>query len=473
MRRLSIAIAALCACGIMSIWQEPAVAAAGIADLAASIDGPLSSSTDQVLTYTLNIHNAGPDAALAVDMTSWFQTGANPAFQNITSASGSCSAVKQTEGTSATCLFASIAPGASVSATLSVTVTGQNLAIVGFVASTASNDPNRTNDTASLVVNRSSSGSGQATVIPRAQVATKNLPVGYPGEQYRVRLEITGGSPPYTTLLDPRGTYAPGLSLTPDGWILGAPTATGSYTLAVTVSDVNDARRSPVRFTTATLSLVVLERPPLEVIRRLPRLVTGLSLDVPLVSGGTPPYGIRAARGSLPPGWRLDASARLSGVAEVSGPYRVPLTIMDARGRTASGTLSGVVYAQPGFATRPNPLVTRGTTNPLVTPRTLGRTVCSKGWLATQTVGLTAPMQRSVLLRYGLPPSTRAYVFSTLLPVELGGSANELQNIWPQLRSSAGRTKKLAAALNARLCAGAATLAAVRREFRDSLSHAR
>jgi hypothetical protein len=309
----------------------------------------------------------------------------------------------------------------------------------------------------------------RATILPRVQVATTQLPVGYPGEPYRVRLELIGGVPPFTTLLDPSRTNAPGFTLTTDGWVLGTPTAPGAYTLVVNVSDANDARRSPVRFSTSTLALVVSERPPLVVAARLPPLVAGRPLDLTLVSGGTPPYGIRAAQGSLPRGWRLVVGPRLSGVAELSGPYRVSLSATDALGRVSRAVISGIVRAIPGFDTRPNPLATPGRLNPLVTAHTLERTICSNDWLSAQTVELTLAEQRAVLRRYGLPPDARGYVLSHLVPAALGGEPHDLGNRWPQLRSRAGRMEQLEARLNARLCRGATTLATARREFRAAV----
>lgn len=67
-------------------------------------------------------------------------------------------------------------------------------------------------------------------------VATQSLAAGTAGETYNSTLNAQGGVPPYTWSASP-GSLPPGLSLSSDGTITGTPTAAGSYSASVTVTD--------------------------------------------------------------------------------------------------------------------------------------------------------------------------------------------------------------------------------------------
>ncbi|MDI6894839.1 MAG: putative Ig domain-containing protein [Bacillota bacterium] len=83
----------------------------------------------------------------------------------------------------------------------------------------------------------SSASTAQAAVstVPPSITAT-SLPAGGVGGLYKASLSVTGGTPPYNWSLA-RGRLPPGLILSGDGTISGAPTAAGTYNFTVQVQD--------------------------------------------------------------------------------------------------------------------------------------------------------------------------------------------------------------------------------------------
>jgi hypothetical protein len=70
------------------------------------------------------------------------------------------------------------------------------------------------------------------------QVTTSSLPTGTVGSRYVADLAASGGNPPYAwSLLADSGSLPPGLKLKKSGAITGKPTAAGTYTFTVVVTD--------------------------------------------------------------------------------------------------------------------------------------------------------------------------------------------------------------------------------------------
>lgn len=84
-------------------------------------------------------------------------------------------------------------------------------------------------------------------------IVTTTLPSGGLTIPYSADLEATGGLAPYSWTLDTGSALPPGLSLAGDGAISGTPTATGSFTFSVTVTDAS----SPARTDTAAYGIDV------------------------------------------------------------------------------------------------------------------------------------------------------------------------------------------------------------------------
>jgi RHS repeat-associated protein len=81
--------------------------------------------------------------------------------------------------------------------------------------------------------------------IEPVQIATSALPAGVRGSSYTATLGATGGVTPYTWSLA-AGQLPPGITLSPEGSLSGAPTSSGSYSVEIRVADTNgrEARRS-------------------------------------------------------------------------------------------------------------------------------------------------------------------------------------------------------------------------------------
>ncbi|HEY1856844.1 hypothetical protein [Acidocella sp.] len=84
----------------------------------------------------------------------------------------------------------------------------------------------------------------------------------------------------------------------------------------------------------------------------------------------------------------------------------------------------------------PDPALTPGAINPQITQANIDRTICVRGW--TRTVrppkAYTEDVkhhQIDVSYRY-FDKRLRAYEEDHLIPLELGGSPTNLQNLWPE-----------------------------------------
>ena len=118
------------------------------------------------LTYTITVHNAGPDPAINVLLSDTVPAGTT--FQSLTS-NAAC-ATPAVNGTgSIDCALGTLANGATVTFALVVRVTQAS----GSVSNTASiktltPDPNSANDSATSTVNITQSGAISGTVVQGA-----------------------------------------------------------------------------------------------------------------------------------------------------------------------------------------------------------------------------------------------------------------------------------------------------------------
>jgi hypothetical protein len=119
-----------------------------------------------------------------------------------------------------------------------------------------------------------------------------------------------------------------------------------------------------------------------------------------------------------------------------------------------------------GLYELPDPRCTPGALNPAVTEATISGTICRSGW--TRTVrppeGVTEPEKLADMDAYGDRGASR-YEYDHLVPLELGGAANDPRNLWPepdyQTRHGfyLNPKDKLERALNRMVCDGSMSLA--------------
>jgi hypothetical protein len=186
------------------------------------------------------------------------------------------------------------------------------------------------------------------TIVQRAggitNISPSTLPAGTVNQDYSQTLTATGGTTPYTWSVSV-GTPPAGLSLSPLGVLSGRPTAAGTSTFTVRVTDNLQQARTQVY----TLTI----NPPVLAITTasLPNGSVGTAYPSTTfaASGGTPPYRQWAVTsGTLPPGLALNNSTGvLTGTPTASGSSTFTVTVADSANGVASRQYT-IQIAVPG-----------------------------------------------------------------------------------------------------------------------------
>ena len=162
---------------------------------------------------------------------------------------------------------------------------------------------------------------------PQLAITSSTLPSGSIGAPYSISLQATGGTPTYTwgTM---SGQLPTGLSLTPStGVISGTPTASGTFSFTVAVTDSanpTQAISTPESITVGSSQLAITSS-------MLISGTAGTAYSVPLqASGGTLPYTWSIKSGTLPAGLTLAAtSGVVSGTPTASGASQFIAVVTD------------------------------------------------------------------------------------------------------------------------------------------------
>ncbi|MGA7920691.1 MAG: putative Ig domain-containing protein [Candidatus Acidiferrales bacterium] len=174
-------------------------------------------------------------------------------------------------------------------------------------------------------------------VEPPPMITTTSLPTATLNQAYTGPVTATGGIPPLSWKIA-SGTLPAGLSLaasTSDTVnITGTPTAGGTSTITIAVTDSTGASSTSGPLTIVVSSLGFTTTSP------LPPATTGIAYsDTFAATGGTPPYTFSVATGSsLPTGFTLDPS---SGTLSNSNPttqgtFMFGITVTDSATPTAA-----------------------------------------------------------------------------------------------------------------------------------------
>ena len=166
-------------------------------------------------------------------------------------------------------------------------------------------------------------------------ITTTSVPNGFISQPYVQLLLEQGSSGPLTWSLA-SGTLPSGITLSSTGILSGAPTAVGSFTFTVQVTDgINTATASftinvsltPLAFTSNTMPAAGAARP--------------YSQPLP-ITGGTLPYNTTVTRGALPPGLALSSNGILSGTPSSAGSFTFTVSVNDSSTpvQTATQTLT-------------------------------------------------------------------------------------------------------------------------------------
>jgi len=186
-----------------------------------------------------------------------------------------------------------------------------------------------------------SSGSFSLQVTSAGVTIATSLPAATVGQSYSQTL-VTGGTPPYTLTIT-SGALPAGLSFNgTTGVLSGTPTASGSSTVVLQVTDSNK------HSATATLTLTV-SGAPLQITSPTGPLFNGTA-GTPYTpttfsaQGGTPPYTWSILSGS-PDGLTMSAAGVLSGTPQTAGSFSFVVQVADSGGQTATETVSLTVNA--------------------------------------------------------------------------------------------------------------------------------
>lgn len=182
-----------------------------------------------------------------------------------------------------------------------------------------------------------SSSSYTVTIAPPLAWSNTTLPAGTVGVTYNSAITASGGATPYTYTLT-SGALPAGLTLnTSTGAITGTPTAGGTFTPSVNVTDANGA-------TLTTSITLTIDAPTLSVTPAsgaLPNATQNAAYTQTLsTSGGTPGYTYSVTGGALPSGIQLSGNT-LSGTPTVYGNFSFQITATDSS--TGTGPYTKVV----------------------------------------------------------------------------------------------------------------------------------
>ena len=188
------------------------------------------------------------------------------------------------------------------------------------------------------------------TVNPPLTITSGAPPPGTAQTDYSFTLAASGGSPPYHW----SATGLPaGLSLNQStGAIAGTPSAAGSSTVSVTVTDSSQLTAS-AQYTLAINPYI----PPLQIITAspLPDGISGASYSAQFAAtGGAPGYTFGVTAGSLPPGLSLSSNGILSGIPTKTGDYNFAVQVTDSGGTKTSGAFLLTIKAPPLVITTPS-----------------------------------------------------------------------------------------------------------------------
>ena len=157
-------------------------------------------------------------------------------------------------------------------------------------------------------------------------VTTASLPNGQVGLAYSAGVAASGGVPPYTWAIS---GLPPGVSGSASGAIGGTPTAAGTYSVSVTVTDSTGTKASQgYTVTISGASLMVTTT-------SLAGGTVGTAYSAGLAAaGGVQPYTWAVT--GLPAGLSASATGAITGTPTAAGSSSVGVTVTDSKGTTAS-----------------------------------------------------------------------------------------------------------------------------------------
>jgi hypothetical protein len=120
-----------------------------------------------------------------------------------------------------------------------------------------------------------------------------------------------------------------------------------------------------------------------------------------------------------------------------------------------------------GRDTLPDAVCTPGATNPKVTEATLRTTICRSGYSKSirPSENITRREKVASMKSYADSGPPSKYEYDHLVSLELGGSANDAANLWPEPGASPNRKDRLENKLHSLVCAGSVPLATAQHDI--------
>jgi hypothetical protein len=175
------------------------------------------------------------------------------------------------------------------------------------------------------------------TVPTTLTVKTSTLPGAAVGVKYTQSISVAGGVAPYAFIKDPGSSLPPGLSLSSSGTLSGTPSAAGTTTFTVDVSD------SAGNSTTGNLSLTVGGTAPSITSAAGATFTTGSAGTFTVTTQGRPTATL-SHTGTLPAGVTFvdnhDGTATLAGTPGAGTAGQYPITIDASNGVSPNASQS-------------------------------------------------------------------------------------------------------------------------------------
>lgn len=166
------------------------------------------------------------------------------------------------------------------------------------------------------------------TVVPQLSITGSSLPNAVVGSPYSANLGAAGGTTPYSWSIQ-SGSLPAGLAINGAGQIAGTPSAAGSFSFTVRVTDASNQTADAPLTLTVGASLAVTGCPAAA-------LTVGQAYSATLsAAGGTAPYRWDVSAGQLPAGLTLSAG-QITGTPTTAGSGDVTFRVTDATSATAT-----------------------------------------------------------------------------------------------------------------------------------------
>jgi hypothetical protein len=173
---------------------------------------------------------------------------------------------------------------------------------------------------------------------------TSPLAAGDVSIAYSKTFAVSGGTSPFTWSVS-TGTLPAGLTLSAAGVLSGTPTAAGTSSFTIKVTDAAGA--AP----TKTFSLTINAAPSITT-ASLPAGMVGVAYSQTLAgTGGTTPYTWSVASGALPAGLSLTSAGVLSGTPTTAGTSSFTVQLTDSLSASSTKALSITINAAPSITT--------------------------------------------------------------------------------------------------------------------------